>query len=107
MTADDIKLLLNIDILNVSKDAYYEAMIPILLEVAEDKTNRDFSVTIPGGVKLFIARGIQYLDDVKSGIASKKIGDLSISYINSGASGPVGLPADIMALLPKAKVKFV
>ena len=107
MTADDIKLLLNIDILNVSKDAYYEAMIPILLGVAEDKTNRDFSVTIPGGVKLFIARGIQYLDSVKSGIASKSIGDLSISYINSGASGPVGLPSDIMALLPKAKVKFV
>ena len=107
MTADDIKLLLNIDILNVSKDAYYEAMIPILLEVAEEKTNRDFSVTIPGGVKLFIARGIQYLDDVKSGIASKKIGDLSISYISSGASGPMGLPADVMALLPRALVKFV
>ena len=103
MTADDIKLLLNIDILNVSKDAYYEAMIPILLEVAEDKTNRDFSVTIPGGVKLFIARGIQYLDGVKSGIASKSIGDLKLSYIDN----PMGLPNDIMKLLPRALVKFV
>ncbi|MBK5254377.1 MAG: hypothetical protein JJE03_07985 [Peptostreptococcaceae bacterium] len=103
MTADDIKLLLNIDILNVSKDAYYDAMVPILLEVAEDKTNRDFSVTIPGGVKLFIARGIQYLDGVKSGIASKSIGDLSLSYVNN----PMGLPNDIMGLLPRALVKFV
>lgn len=103
MTANDVKLLLNIDILKTTKDAYYEAMIPILLEVAEDKTNRDFSVTIPGSVKMFIARGIQYLDGIKSGIASKSIGDLSISYINN----PMGLPNDIMALLPRARVKFV
>ena len=103
MTADDVKTLLNIDVLKFDKDAYYEAMIPILLEVAEDKTNRDFSVTIPGGVKLFIARGIQYLDGVKSGIASKSIGDLKISYVDN----PLGLPSDIMKLLPRALVRFV
>lgn len=77
---------------------YYDAIIPLLQAIAEQKTGRKFE-DIAGGV-LFVAKAAEYLKkDIA--ITSKSLGGLSISYTQDA------LPKAIIDLLPKRKWVFI
>lgn len=63
------------------KDEYYSAMLPLLLEHVQAECNNSFGdpVTIPGGVKIFMAKAIQHNQN-KAGLKSRTMGTVSYSY---------------------------
>lgn len=73
---------------------YYDIVIPLLQEIAENRTGRKFD-EIPGGL-LFVAKAAEYLRSDMA-ISSKTLGDLTIQYAQNA------LPESIMSLLPPRK----
>lgn len=81
-------------------DEYIEEVIPDLIEYAEAYCNQTFE-ELPGPVKLFVAKAIEYNMN-KAGLSSESVGgELSYSY-------DMDFPQSLMKLLkPYRKVRFV
>ena len=95
---DQIRILLGI---STSKhDMYIEEMIPILIDYARDHCRNQFKDGIPGPVRLFVAKAIEYnMNPV--GVSSRSMGGASYSY-------ETDFPPSITRLLkPYRKVRFV
>lgn len=86
--------------LSTSKhDMYIEEMIPILIEYAQEYCNNPFKEQLPGPVKLFIARAIQFNMN-PTGVSSRSMGGASYSY-------ETNYPDSLMSMLrPYRKVRF-
>lgn len=101
MLTVEIKELLG---LNTNKhDVYIEAMVPILAEYAKDYCNNSFFIgneeVIPGPVKLFVAKAIEYNMN-PAGVSGRSMGGASYSY-------ETDFPPSITRLLkPYRKVRF-
>ena len=90
--------------LNQDKSAnedYYKVMLPIILESVNDEYNQCFEPSnLPGVVKLFLAKAIQFYSGAGSGVKSRSMGSVSYSYDFSN------LPSTITSLLARyRKVK--
>ena len=102
MTIDQVKKLLGIR--NEKHDDYIEVMIPILMEYARGYCNTSFFIAgeevIPGPVKLFVAKAIEYNMN-PAGVSGRSMGGASYSY-------ETDFPPSITRLLkPYRKVRFV
>lgn len=61
-------------------DAFYGALAPILFETAQEYCNQEWlPEQMPGGVKLFIAKAIQF-NKTPTGLSARSIGTVSYSY---------------------------
>ena len=102
MELDQVKNLLG---LSTNKhDLFIDAMIPILVEFAKEHCNNQFlengKEKLPGPVKLFVARAIQFNMN-PTGITGRSMGGASYSY-------ETDFPPALMRLLrPYKKVRFV
>lgn len=105
-TAEQIK---EIKLINgeqgTAKDEYYRAMLPIIFDEVKEYCNNTFgetgseSLALPGGVKLFMAKAIQF-NEKKAGLKSKSMGSVSYSYEND-------FPESLYKYLgPYRKVRF-
>ena len=101
MEVMDVKMLLGLK--TDKHDQYIEAMIPILMEYAKDYCNTSFFIAeeeiIPGPVKLFIAKAIEFNMN-PAGVSARSMGGASYSY-------ETDFPSSITRLLkPYRKVRF-
>jgi hypothetical protein len=102
MGTDDVKKLLGIS--SDKHDDFIAEMIPILIEFVKDYCNNKFvednKEVLPGGVKLFVARAIQFNMN-PAGVTGRSMGGASYSY-------DTDYPPAIMRLLrPYKRVRFV
>ncbi|MFP7199685.1 hypothetical protein SFC08_01810 [Lysinibacillus halotolerans] len=75
---NELKLLNNEN--GVNHDAFYRALAPILFETAQEYCNQEWlPEEMPGGVKLFIAKAIQFNKN-PTGLSGRKMGTVSYSY---------------------------
>ena len=80
-------------------DLFIEEMIPILIEYTQRYCNNQFKDKLPGPVKLFVARAIQFNMN-PAGVSSRSMGGASYSY-------ETDFPSSITRLLkPYRKVRF-
>jgi len=96
---EEVKVLLRISSDDTSLDSYLEAVIPLLIDFAEEHCNNKWGEELPGGVKLFVAKAAEYLQR-EMGVEAESLGDYSISL-------KADFPDSIMGLLPKKRVEFV
>ena len=96
---EEVKVLLRISSDDTSLDSYLEAVIPLLIDFAEEHCNNEWGEELPGGVKLFVAKAAEYLQR-EMGVEAESLGDYSISL-------KADFPDSIMGLLPKKRVEFV
>lgn len=82
------------------KDKYYGAMLPLLLDHVQEWCNNTFTPpNIPGGVKLFLAKAIQFNQN-KAGLKGRTMGTVSYSY-------DLEFPASLYTYLrPYRRLKF-
>ena len=80
-------------------DIFIEEMIPILIEYTQAYCNNQFKGQLPGPVKLFVARAIQFnMNPV--GVSSRSMGGASYSY-------ETNYPDSLTSMLkPYRKVRF-
>lgn len=98
MTTEDVKRLIGLT--TAKHDEYIFNMIQILSEFVSDYCNRSFDEGLPSGVKLFIAKAIQYNMNV-TGITGRSMGGVSYSYESD-------YPPSVMRLLrPYKRMRFV
>jgi Phage gp6-like head-tail connector protein len=102
MDLSQVKNLLGIS--SDKHDSFITEMLPIVTEFAKDHCNNSFLIggaeELPGGVKLFIARAIQFNMN-PAGVIGRSMGGASYSY-------DTDYPPSIMRLLrPYKKVRFV
>ncbi|OMC86925.1 hypothetical protein BK128_09685 [Viridibacillus sp. FSL H7-0596] len=65
---------------STKKDSYYIAMLPIVLERANEHCNQTFKPeSLPGGVQIFIAKVLQF-NEQKAGLSSRSMGTVSYSF---------------------------
>lgn len=77
-------------------DAYLDIMIPILIDLANNETNRDYTeLDLPHGIKLFIAKAIEY-NKTQGGLQARSMGSVSYTY-------DTDFPNSIMSLLKPYK----
>ena len=80
-------------------DQFIEEMTPILIEYTQEYCNNQFKDQLPGPVKLFIARAIQFNMN-PAGVSSRSMGGASYSYETS-------YPDSLTSMLkPYRKVRF-
>ena len=80
-------------------DIFIEEMIPILIEYAQEYCNNRFKDQLPGPVKLFVARAIQFNMN-PAGVSSRSMGGASYSY-------ETNYPDSLTSMLkPYRKVRF-
>lgn len=82
---------------------YYKMMLPLLLENVNEEYNQNFDPTnLPGGIKIFLAKAVQFYANSGSGLTSRSMGSVSYSFDFST------LPSTLTDLLTKyRKVKFI
>lgn len=102
MDINTVKTLLGIS--TDKHDAFIAEMLPIVTEFAKDHCNNSFIIgtdeVLPGGVKLFVARAIQYNMN-PTGVTGRSMGGASYSY-------DTDYPPSLMRLLrPYKRVKFI
>jgi hypothetical protein len=91
------------DILGISdykQDGYIDTTIPLYIDFVKEYCNNQFlgSEELPGGVKLAIAKMIEFNLN-KSGVSSSAFGEVSYSY-------SLDFPASILRLLqPYARIR--
>lgn len=102
MNTEEVKTLLGIT--TDKHDAFITEMIVILTEFVKDYTNNKFlnenKEVLPGGVKLFIARAIQYNMN-PTGVTGRSMGGASYSYDTDYP------PSLIRLLRPYKRVRFI
>lgn len=97
LTVTELKLLLNIT--DTTKDNYLTAMLPNLIDWAQDYCNRTFDV-VPGGVRIALAKMAQYHLQ-QAGVQSESLGDYSVTLTTD-------YPESVLKLLkPYRRVKFI
>ena len=76
---DQVKRILGIK--NNKHDDYIEEMVPILIEYAREYCNNPLITeeTLPGPVRLFVAKAIQFNMN-PAGLSSRSMGGASYSY---------------------------
>lgn len=79
---------------------YLEAVVPELLEVAQDKTGRKYEADIPGGVVMFIAKAAEYGKKVEAGVTGERLGDYQYSVSQD-------FPASILKYLPPPRLEIL
>jgi hypothetical protein len=81
-------------------DVYIDTVIPLYIDFVKEYCNNQFigSEELPGGVKLAIAKMIEY-NITQSGISSNSYGEVSYSY-------SLDFPASILRLLqPYSRIR--
>jgi len=64
----------------VNHDAFYRALAPVLFETAREHCNKEWlPEEMPAGVKLFIAKAIQFNKN-PTGLSGRSMGTVSYSY---------------------------
>lgn len=82
-------------------DNYLAEVVPLFLEIAEERTNNTFTAgEEPAGVKLFVAKACEY-NMQESGLKSRTLGDVSYTYETDFP------PSVLKHLRPYKKVRFV
>lgn len=101
ITLDEVKSILQISNTNYD-DLIEETLIPSVQDYVQNYCNDDFLDGFPSGLKLAVAKLIQYqLSNVSPNISSETIGKYSVSYV-------VGYPKEITDMLNNyRKVFFV
>ena len=80
-------------------DLYLSEMLPIMLEFAADYCNNTFAEPYPAGVKLFVAKGLEF-NMGSSTLKSRTMGEVSYTYETE-------FPKSVMKhLAPYRKVRF-
>lgn len=75
---DQLKQLNNVT--GAKQDGFYRAMAPILFDVAKEHCNGKWEPSdMPQGVRLFIAKAIQY-NTQSTGLKGRVMGTVSYSY---------------------------
>ncbi|GLC89336.1 hypothetical protein [Lysinibacillus piscis] len=100
-TQEEIDLLKQMNgVTGAKHDAFYQAMAPVLFDVAKDHCNGNWEPSeMPQGVRLFIAKAIQF-NMQTTGLNSRRMGSVSYSYDTE-------FPNAIWTYLrPYKKVKF-
>jgi Phage gp6-like head-tail connector protein len=102
MNTEEVKRLLGIT--TDKQDVFITEMLLLLTEFVKDYTNNKFETdgeeVLPGGVKLFIARAIQYNMN-PTGVTGRSMGGASYSY-------DTDYPPSLMRLLrPYKRVRFI
>jgi hypothetical protein len=80
----ELKDILDIPYNNTTHDKYFETCIPLFTEYIQEYCNNSFlndlgEVQLKGGAKISLAKMIEF-NMVKTGITSKKFGEVSYSY---------------------------
>lgn len=97
MDKETIKNMLGIK--TAKHDAYLTEVIPLFIEHAEEYCNNSFIGELPAGVKLYVAKAIEFNLN-PSNLKSRKMGEVSYSY-------ETNFPKSITKLLaPYRKVRF-
>jgi Phage gp6-like head-tail connector protein len=80
-------------------DNYLTEVIPLFIEHAEEICNNSFNGDLPAGVKLYVAKAIQF-NMTPSNLKGRKMGEVSYSYETE-------LPKSITKhLAPYRRVRF-
>lgn len=82
-------------------DAYLAEVVPLFLEIAQDRTNNTFlEGEEPAGVKIFVAKACEF-NMHQAGLQSRTMGEVSYSY-------ETDLPKSVTKHLnPYKRVRFV
>lgn len=82
---------------------YYKVMLPIVLDNVNEEYNQNFNqANLPGAVKLFLAKAVQFYSNSGSGLKSRSMGTISYTFDFST------LPSTLTGLLARyRKVKFI
>lgn len=99
MTVTEVKALLNET--TTTYDDFYETLIPELEQYAREYTNDEKLMFNSASVKLFVAKGCQWLGrNIISGVQAESLGDYSITYASAQTAIATGaFPADVLAYL--------
>lgn len=79
-TEDEIKFYKSLNKDKQANDEYYRAMLPVLLEYVNEEYRQNFKPdSLPGSVKLFLAKAIEFYSN-KAGLESRRMGTVSYSF---------------------------
>jgi Phage gp6-like head-tail connector protein len=81
---NEIKSLLDPKLV-LKHDQYINTSVPLLIEFAQEDCNNSFTdefgvLSLKGGMKLFLAKCIEYNLNSKAGQSSRTFGEVSYSY---------------------------
>lgn len=97
MDKETIKNMLGIK--TAKHDAYLTEVIPLFIDHAKELCNNQFEGDLPSGVKLYVAKAIQFNMN-PSNLKGRKMGEVSYSY-------ETDLPKSITKhLTPHKRVRF-
>lgn len=97
MDKETIKNMLGIK--SAKHDSYLTEVIPLFIDHAKELCNNQFPEGIPSGVKLYVAKAVEF-NMGSSTLKGRKMGDVSYSYDTE-------LPKSITKLLaPYRRLKF-
>lgn len=101
-TPDEIAVFKALNQDKKANDDYYKVMLPILLESVNEEYNQCFEPgELPGAVKLFLAKAVQFYSGVGSGVKSRSMGTVSYDYDFTN------LPSSVTVLLARyRKAKY-
>ena len=91
---DKIKALMKIKEGDESYDDFLNEAIPVIFQIAEEKTKKSFDKEDPpGGVILFVFETVKHIQKNQGNITSRSLGEVSVSYRKF-------IPEEAYALLP-------
>lgn len=99
MTVAELKRLLRIPAEETENDDYFSVILPLAMDHARDYCNQDFrdedgNDDFPGGVRLGIARLIEYQMNKAAGVQSYTLARESTTWAASAS----GLPQEVESL---------